>query len=127
MTEPRQASDGSKRGRRKVGRNPLPPIETVSSEVRLDAGTAAPQAAPDALPPAPASDAPFREAIVAAACEVGFDGTGADGLKGYLRRIANEDSKTYFGVLSKLMLGDSTSSTQETVTRIERVIVRARE
>jgi len=36
----------------------------------------------------------FRDAIFAAASEVGADGTGTDGLKGYLRKIANEDPKT---------------------------------
>jgi len=75
----------------------------------------------------PANDAMFRDAIFAAASEVGADGTGTDGLKGYLRKIANEDPKTYFGLLAKLMLGEAANATQETVTRIERVIVRARE
>jgi hypothetical protein len=80
-----------------------------------------------ASPAKPESDGRFRDAIIAAASEVGTDGAGTDGLKGYLRKIANEDAKTYFGLLAKLMLGEAANGGQETVTRIERVIVRMRE
>ena len=45
----------------------------------------------------------------------------------YLRKIADEGPKTFFGVLAKLMLGEAASGAQETITRLERVIVRARE
>ena len=127
MTGPKQQGEAGKRRTLNRKRHAVPPAESVSSAARPDAGTAAHQGEPEAGPSGPAGDARLREAIIAAASEVGFDGTGADGLKGYLRRIANEDPKTYFGVLSKLMLGEATSSTEETVTRIERVIVLARE
>ena len=73
------------------------------------------------------TDALFRDTIVAAAAEVGFDGEGLDGLKGYLRKIADQDRKTYFGVLAKLIAPDAASETREPITKIERVIVRAKE
>jgi hypothetical protein len=66
----------------------------------------------------------FRQ-IIEAAAEVGCDGKGGGGLKGYLRVIAEEDRKGYFGVLASVMLADAARAPAETVTRIERVIVRA--
>jgi hypothetical protein len=48
------------------------------------------------------------------------------GLKGYLRKFASEDRKTYFGVLAKLIVPDVASGARETVTKIERVIVQAK-
>lgn len=72
------------------------------------------------------TDAVFRETIIAAAVEVGFDGSGLDGLKGYLRKFASEDRKTYFGVLAKLIVPDVAGGPRETVTKIERVIVQAK-
>ena len=72
------------------------------------------------------SDLLFRQ-IVEAAAEVGCDGKGAGGLKGYLRVLAEEDRKGYFGVLARVMLGEAARAPAETVTRIERVIVRALE
>jgi hypothetical protein len=68
----------------------------------------------------------FRQ-IVEAAAEVGSDGKGGDGLKGYLRTIAQEDRKGYFAVLAKLILGVAPTAPAETITRIERVIVHAPE
>lgn len=79
-----------------------------------------------ALPAAGMTDALFRDTIIAAAVEVGFDGSGLDGLKGYLRKFASEDRKTYFGVLAKLIVPDVASGARETVTKIERVIVQAK-
>jgi hypothetical protein len=87
--------------------------------------------APDPLAAVPApsatvSEALFRE-IVEAAAEVGGDGRGAGGLKGYLRTIAEADRKAYFGVLARLVLGVAPTASPETVTRIERVIVQGPE
>jgi hypothetical protein len=79
-----------------------------------------------ALPAAAVTDALFRDTIIAAAVEVGFDGRGLDGLKGYLRKIASEDRKTYLGVLAKLIAPEIATAARETVTKIERVIVQAR-
>lgn len=81
-------------------------------------------ATPAAVPvlPPTASEGLFRE-IVEAAAEVGSDGKGAGGLKGYLRTIAEADRKAYFGVLAKLVLGLAETTPAEAITRIERVIV----
>ena len=93
---------------------------------RRQHGTA--PATPAAVPVlAPAlSEGLFRE-IIEAAAEVGSDGRGAGGLKGYLRTIAEADRKGYFGVLAKLVLGVAETTPAETVTRIERVIVQRAE
>src|SRR4051794_24951337 len=98
----------------------------VAGPVSVASGAGASVPAPEhAAQAAAVSDALFRDSIIAAAAEVGFDGEGADGLKGYLRKIATEDRKTFFGVLAKLIAPDAAGGAEETVTRIERVIVRA--
>ena len=122
MANPGQAGKGSVRRTRRSAAS----IGQTAAEGKPATAVAAPEPAAAAMAQ-PANDAMFRDAIFAAASEVGADGTGTDGLKGYLRKIANEDPKTYFGLLAKLMLGEAANATQETVTRIERVIVRARE
>ena len=47
--------------------------------------------------------ATLKEAILLAAEEVGQDGSGADGLKGYLKRVAQEDLKAFSGLLGKVL------------------------
>jgi hypothetical protein len=114
---------------------------------RKPKGTAAPSAMDAAVPEMPgaavvqaaatgitpvvpaeaATDALFRDTIIAAAAEIGFDGDGLDGLKGYLRKIAGQDRKTYFGVLAKFIAPDTGSEARDPITKIERVIVRAKE
>ena len=86
------------------------------------AGPASAAPAAVAAPAAMTSEPLFRQMIEAAA-EVGADGKGADGLKGYLRTIAQEDRKGYFAVLARLILGAAPTAPAETITRIERVIV----
>jgi hypothetical protein len=88
--------------------------------------TASAAAADVPAPGAAASEALFGQ-IIEAAAEVGADGKGAGGLKGYLRTIAQEDRKSYFGVLARLILRDAPTGQADTVTRIERVIVKALE
>jgi hypothetical protein len=105
------------------------PVE-VAALVGAATGASAVIAVPEPAghgPAAAVSYALFRDTIIAAAAAVGFDGEGADGLKGYLRKIATEDQKIFFGVLAKLIAPDTASGAEETVTRIERVIVRAGE
>jgi hypothetical protein len=141
MTDP-EKSTGARKQRTRKARTAASPVEDgapgeASHGVAVGhAGAAAAEielaevAGPVAVAPAPArtvSDALFRDIIIEAAAAVGFDGEGSDGLKGYLRSVAGEDRKTYFGVLAKLILGEAVSGAGETVTRIERVIVRAPE
>lgn len=45
----------------------------------------------------------LKEAILLAAEQSGEDCQGKDGLVGYLRRIANEDIKTFSGFLAKVL------------------------
>lgn len=45
----------------------------------------------------------LREAIVLAAEQVGENGKGADGLVGYLRRVAVEDVKAFSGLLGRVL------------------------
>ena len=45
----------------------------------------------------------LKDAILDAAKEVGLDGKGLDGLKGYCKRIAETDSKTYCGLLGRVI------------------------
>lgn len=45
----------------------------------------------------------LKEAILLAAEQVGDDGAGADGLVGYLRRVAREDVKAFSGLLGKVL------------------------
>lgn len=47
--------------------------------------------------------ATLKEAILLAAEEVGQDGAGEDGLKGYLKRVATEDVKAFAGLLGKVL------------------------
>lgn len=45
----------------------------------------------------------LKDAILLAAEEVGNDGQGQDGLKGYLKRVATEDVKAFAGLLGKVL------------------------
>lgn len=45
----------------------------------------------------------LREAILLAGEQVGEDGTGKDGLTGYLRRVAVEDVKAFSGLLGRVL------------------------
>ncbi len=45
----------------------------------------------------------LKDAILLAADEVGSDGNGADGLKGYLKRVAVEDVKAFAGLLGRVL------------------------
>ena len=45
----------------------------------------------------------LKEAILQAAINVGYDGKGKNGLEGYLQKCAEEDSKTYFGLLGRVI------------------------
>ena len=45
----------------------------------------------------------LKEAILLAAEEHGEDGNGTDGLKGYLRKVANEDMKAFTTLLGKVL------------------------
>lgn len=47
--------------------------------------------------------AALKEAILAAAEEVGEDGEGEGGLTGYLRRVARDDVKAFSGLLGKVL------------------------
>ena len=67
----------------------------------------------------------LKEAILLAAEQSGEDCQGKDGLVGYLRRIANEDIKTFSGFLAKVLplqvAGDPESSLRVVVaTGIDR-------
>lgn len=56
-------------------------------------------------PPDPGGEATLQltEAVLLAATQSGEDCQGKDGLVGYLRRIANEDIKTFSGFLAKVL------------------------
>jgi len=45
----------------------------------------------------------LKEAILAAAEEVGMDGEGKEGLTGYLKRVAKEDVKAFSSLLGKVL------------------------
>lgn len=45
----------------------------------------------------------LKEAILLAAAEHGEDDDGADGLKGYLRKVAREDVKAFAGLLGRVL------------------------
>lgn len=45
----------------------------------------------------------LKEAIVAAAASVGYDGKGQNGIEGYLKRCAENDEKTYLGILGRVL------------------------
>ena len=45
----------------------------------------------------------LKEAILAAAESVGYDGDGKDGMQGYLERVAKEDMKAFTGLLGKVL------------------------
>lgn len=47
--------------------------------------------------------ATLKEAILAAAVAVGQDGSGKDGLVGYLKRVAIADVKAFAGLLGKVL------------------------
>jgi len=75
----------------------------------------------------PPSVAALAGAIIEAAAEVGADGRGAGGLKGYLRTVAQEDRTGRFDALARLILGEPETTAAETVTRVERMIVQVLE
>lgn len=52
----------------------------------------------------------LRQAAMRAAREVGFDGTGKDGLVGYLRRVARGDPRVFNQLLLRLIQADQTQS-----------------
>lgn len=45
----------------------------------------------------------LKDAILAAAAEHGFDGSGEGGLQGYLLKIAGEDIKAFAGLLGRVL------------------------
>lgn len=45
----------------------------------------------------------LKEAILGAARDVGEDGKGADGLRGYLRFVARKDPKAYCALLGRVL------------------------
>lgn len=45
----------------------------------------------------------LREAILAAAEGVGFDGNGKDGMIGYLRKLASTQPKAFAGLLGRVV------------------------
>jgi hypothetical protein len=45
----------------------------------------------------------LKDAIIAAAESVGFDGTGTDGLTGYLRLVATVDVKAFCSLLGRVL------------------------
>lgn len=45
----------------------------------------------------------LKDAILAAAAKHGEDGTGRDGLEGYLLKVATEDLKAFAGLLGKVL------------------------
>jgi hypothetical protein len=55
----------------------------------------------------------LKEAILAAAEKVGFDGKGMDGLEGYLAALAMEEKRAFAGLLGKVLpmqlQGDATA------------------
>lgn len=69
----------------------------------------------------------LKEAILAAAQDVGQDGKGKDGLQGYLRHVAAVDVKAYSTLLGKVLpmqiVGED-DGPLKTITRIELVGVR---
>lgn len=58
----------------------------------------------------------LKEAILAAAAEHGEDDTGADGLKGYLRKVAREDVKAFTGLLGRVLPLDVSGNVGFSVT-----------
>ena len=131
MSEPRESTE-PREGRKRKARAAARGVEDMAPGAADAASAEIPTATmPTALVTTTAvgglSDTLFRDTIIAAAAQVGLDGEGTDGLKGYLRSVAKDDRKTYFGVLAKLIAPDLASTAGETVTRIERVIVRERE
>jgi hypothetical protein len=45
----------------------------------------------------------LKDAILAAAAKHGHDGSGQDGLEGYLLKVATEDLKAFAGLLGKVL------------------------
>lgn len=45
----------------------------------------------------------LKEAILTAATDVGYDKQGGGGLPGYLKRIAEDDSRTFAGLLGRVL------------------------
>lgn len=45
----------------------------------------------------------LKEAILKAASSVGYDGKGKCGLDGYLQKCAETDSKTYLGLIGRIV------------------------
>lgn len=68
----------------------------------------------------------LKEAILAAAEEVGMDGNGAEGLTGYLKRVATEDVKAFSSLLGKVLPMQVTGEDGDAIriNVIERRIVR---
>lgn len=64
---------------------------------RGNAGKGRPKGAPNK------TTTTLKEAILAAAAEHGEDDTGRDGLKGYLRKVAREDTKAFAGLLGRVL------------------------
>ena len=68
----------------------------------------------------------LKEAILLAAEQVGENGSGKDGLVGYLREVARADAKAFSSLLGRvipLQVTGEDGGPIKTVTRIERVIV----
>jgi len=58
----------------------------------------------------------LKEAILLAAAEHGEDDQGANGLTGYLRKVAREDVKAFAGLLGRVLPLDVNASGSFTVT-----------
>ena len=61
----------------------------------------------------------LKEAILQAAEQTGKDGQGAEGLVGYLRRVAEEDVKAFSGLLGKVLPLQVAGSLDVTMTTKE--------
>lgn len=66
----------------------------------------------------------LKEAILGAASKHGYDGKGADGLEGYLYKVASEDVKAFSALLGRVLPLDMTNAGSAFVFP-EKIILRA--
>lgn len=64
--------------------------------------------------------AAIKDAIMLAAEEEGQDGEGKDGLKGYMRKMAQEDMKAFAGLLGKVLPTELNATGDFTVNVVKR-------